>query len=186
MRRWFVLLTIFYLSSILTGCGFHLRDNVNFPKALQTLYISSITPYGRFEQYLKTILSNANITITDNVQQANFVLRIKQHKLTQIINSISVNSQTRSYELEYTVKYDLLYQGKEIIPENTTIQIQNYLSNSAQIGSNSDAQSRSAIENLHHAAAEAIINYLSSTQVKEIIEHTINETKHQSTRKKLR
>lgn len=157
------------MSIALTSCGFHLRQNLDFPTQLDTLYISSATPYGKFEEYLKNILNTTNINIVDNAKDSSYTLRIDMHQLTQTVSSISLDTQTRSYTLIYQVKYSLLHQGVTILPDQMISIAQAYITNSSQLSYANDSQMKTTITALQHSAAEQIIDRLSSQEVKDIL-----------------
>lgn len=170
MRRSLALSLIGLSLLCLTACGFHLRRNLDFPKVLDKLYISSATPYGSFEQSLTNILKQAHVTIASDANKSVYVLRINYHQLTQTTASISANTQTRSYRLTYQVNYDLLHNGVTILPNQIINVGQSYISSASQIGSTSDSELRRTIQDLHQLAIGQIINRLSSKDVKELIE----------------
>jgi len=170
MRQNFTRLAVISLLSLfLTACGFHLRQNLDFPTQLNTLYISSATPYGKFESYLKSILNTANINIVDEAQDSNYTLRIDMHQLTQTVASISLDTETRSYTLVYQVRYSLLHQGVTVLPSQSISISQAYITNSSQLSYTNDSELKATIAGLQHAAAEQIIDRLSSQDVKDIL-----------------
>lgn len=153
----------------LSACGFHLRNNVILSQEMPTLYLSSATPYGQFEQALTNMLNQTNVTMVDDPTQSPFTLRIELHQLTQTFQSISVNTQTRSYTLTYIVNYSLLYKNKLILPTQNITLNQTYISSASQISNSADAEFRNSIRDLHQVAVEQIINRLSSNDVQNLI-----------------
>ncbi len=175
MMRWVKLLIISTMALLLSGCGFHLREHLDFPKQLQSIYISSAAPYGQFEQYLKTILRDSNINVVTDAEQSPYMLRLDKHFVTQTVSGISANTQTRSFNLTYQVSYTLLYKKTIILPSEGVTVGDSYISSASQLSSSMDAQLRNTITELQHAAASQIINRLSSTDVKKRLnrlEHT--------------
>ncbi len=168
----FIKFAVIILVSIgLSSCGFHLRQNLDFPTQLNTLYISSATPYGKFEEYLKTLLNTTNINVVDSAQDSSYALRIDFHQLTQTVASISLDTQTRSYTLVYQVRYSLMHQGVTILPDQMISINQAYITNSSQLSYANDSQMKATITALQHSAAEQIIDRLSSQQVKDLLNH---------------
>lgn len=153
----------------LSACGFHLRDNVILSQEMPTLYLSSATPYGQFEQALTNMLTQANVTLVDDADTSPFMLRIEMHQLTQVFQSISVNTQTRSYTLTYRVNYSLVYKGNVILPTQYIALSQTYISSASQISNSADAEFRNTIRDLHQTAVQQILNRLSSDDVQRLI-----------------
>lgn len=165
----FSLIFVILSTCLLTSCGFELRSNIDLPPELKKIYVDSATPYGKFEKYLKNILSDSNIDIVDSPDQSHYILRIDMHQVVENNAAVSVNTVTRSYTINYTVQYSLVHNGITVLPNQTVSISQGYLSSSTQLSSASDNQLEGTIESLQHLAADQIMSRLSSQDVRKLL-----------------
>lgn len=64
------------------------------PKELQTLYLQSKTPFGKFEQLLRASLHTNQVNVVTDPKQAPIILHIISTKLDQSVGAVSSNLQT--------------------------------------------------------------------------------------------
>lgn len=94
-----ILLTLLLLATtLLSGCGFHLRSEQQIPKSLHTLYFKSESPYNPMNAKLRELLTSLNIQLVDNPKLAHYTLKISSVHSTQSQSNIgSVDNDSLNY-----------------------------------------------------------------------------------------
>lgn len=107
---------------IVTGCGFHLRGNVNWPEQYKTIYLSSFAQnvdrwslLGVFERQLPK-----GITVVDSVEKADLRVQL----LSETLQIRALSSSTYGQNKEETHYYSAVVQvtdraGNMILPATT-------------------------------------------------------------------
>ena len=102
------------LSTILvTGCGFQLRGEYLLPPELQTLYLRSVDKYGELTRVTKQHLSHNQVTLLKSYNKNLPELRILKDTLDRRTLSVFDNGQVAEYQLIYTVRYQLRFEGQD-------------------------------------------------------------------------
>lgn len=108
----------------LAGCGFGLRQPVNF--AFSSLY-SGVAPNSPLGVELKRQLQSSGqlqyITEASRQQEAQAVLDILTEQRIKTVVGVSATGQVREFQLRLIIKFRLRTpQGKELIPETELVQ----------------------------------------------------------------
>jgi LPS-assembly lipoprotein len=108
----------------LAGCGFGLRQPVNF--AFSSLY-SGVAPTSPLGVELKRQLQSSGqleyITEASRLQEAQAVLDILTEQRIKTVVGVSATGQVREFQLRLIIKFRLRTpQGKELIPETELVQ----------------------------------------------------------------
>ena len=108
----------------LAGCGFGLRQPVNF--AFTSLY-SSVAPTSPLGVELKRQLQSSGqlqyITEPERQQEAQAVLDILSEQRVKSVVGVSATGQVREFQLRFIINFRLRTpQGKELIPETELVQ----------------------------------------------------------------
>ncbi len=150
--------------SLISGCGFHLREHATFPKALNPLYIDSVVPYSELTLELKQILKSQGIVLVDSRKDAKYTLEIRGETTSTDTLSQSASSSTTQYVLYYTVTYAITRQdGTVVFGPKTVSNQRNYTVNQAQVLS-SNSQVTALTEEMQHDAISLMFDQLSSKQ----------------------
>lgn len=100
------LISVFLLSFILAGCGFHLRDNYDVPEQLSTLSVTSYDQYSEFTRLVKAQLHLENIEIvTPGETIPN--LHLSSESLSSRTLSIYQNNSTAEVELTLKIAFNV-------------------------------------------------------------------------------
>ncbi len=98
---------VILLTSLLGGCGFHLRGDYLLSDELQTLYVSSSDVHGELTRLVKQHLSRNQVKVLKYKKAQIPELRIMSDKLDRRTLSVFQNGQVAEYELIYSVHYQL-------------------------------------------------------------------------------
>lgn len=102
------ILCLFFLSFILSGCGFHLRGHEPLPPQLHILYLETASPYSPLTKQIQQTLNSIGIILVPCAQQAPVTLKILCSDFTQVITSIGSSGQITTYLLTQTITYQLM------------------------------------------------------------------------------
>ena len=110
-----VVIAIFTL--VVTACGFHLREEVRLPSAMQRLAIEgadSFTPLGRD---LRKALTRAGAQIVEGSAERSAVLRIVRNAFKTDVLSVGGNARANEYTIRYHVEFDVVdASGNSLLP----------------------------------------------------------------------
>jgi len=118
---------------MLSGCGFRFRSAVSFPAAMGVTYISTPDRYSPFYRALTTALRRDGIALTDDATLAGTTIRIHRDVTGQRILSVSARNVPREYDVYYTVRYSVLKDGVEVLPEQRLTMTQDYTYDERQV-----------------------------------------------------
>ena len=108
------------LTTLISGCGFHLRGQAALP--FDTMYVQA-APASPFATRLKRTLSAGSQTrIVDNPKEAQVTLQVLNELREKQILSLSGGGRVREYELRYRVSYRLTdAKSTEYIPASEIV-----------------------------------------------------------------
>ena len=106
--------------SLLAGCGFHLRGQVDLPFA--SAYVDSPADSPLTEP-LKRSLRDAGKTVTDKREAAEVVIHLSQPSRQKSILSLSGAGKVAEYRLEYKVTMAALNARGEELLGNSEVQL---------------------------------------------------------------
>ncbi len=104
-----------FISTLMAGCGFHLRGTHN-PKKIQVkeLVLLPYEPYSSFYQLARENLKRAGIDVQIPQSNTNIdcpTLKLTKSEMNQHILVYSLQGQTRRERLQLNLKYDLNLPG---------------------------------------------------------------------------
>lgn len=167
----FKLLAIPFIMLLLSGCGFHLRGQINLPAKLHTFYLDSQTPYNPLLRQIKQRLAISNIYTVDSPKKAPITLFVNSDSLIYTQSTIGTSSSIRDYTVTYSINYELRNShGQEIagpfsVSSATTITAveDELLDNSMKL--------QSAKKSLQQDAITKMMFQISSREVLKKIQH---------------
>jgi len=131
-----------FLLFTLTACGFHLRGHSPIPPELSVLYLQTDSPYSAFSKQLKQYLIASKVNLVESAEDAPITLKVISAKSSQALTSSGANGQTNTYNLAYTVTYQLLNNnGVAIQTPQTVVSTRDYSVTSNQLLSDTNVQS---------------------------------------------
>lgn len=157
------------LSFLLSACGFHLRGSEPLPPELNTIYLTSSSPYDSFMQQLRMQLASRHIQVVNSASNNAITLTIHSNSLSNSQTSLSASEQTRSYSVTYTVVYSLnTFSGKEILAPRTVSATQTITLQPNQLIDNTP-QLQNAEQQLIPQVITQLFEGLGSMQVKQAL-----------------
>ncbi|MBS0358598.1 MAG: hypothetical protein JSS53_04960 [Proteobacteria bacterium] len=141
------------LSTVLTACGFHLRQSAfSDPSTIKSLYIQTSDPYSPLVKDLTQVLKNQNIQLANTPNEAQYILTILNFNQTSTVTSVGFNTQIRQNLMIYTVEFEFkknsfssTAQDSEttilLSPTQVSAQRQYTQDNNQMLGSESEKQS---------------------------------------------
>lgn len=112
MKRYF---SVFLLSLLLAGCGFHLRGYEPIPCQLRILYLQTDQPYSPLSKKIKQTLQSVGICVVPTRQQAPITLQILCSDFAQAITNVGSSGQVTTYLLTQTISYQLTDSNCRVI-----------------------------------------------------------------------
>jgi len=132
-RFTFLLKTGLFLLTLLSlsGCGFHLKHNMNLADKYPKIYLQSNEPNAELTRLVKTRLRGAGIEIASFPSSDLTILKIgKERRSTRTI-SLYVNAQNAEQELAYNLDYSIQNPQRQAQPFSVNI-YRDFLDNPAQ------------------------------------------------------
>jgi LPS-assembly lipoprotein len=112
----FLIAAIVLLLTLLPGCGFHLRGDVELPPALQETYLESKNPYTGMARALRVELEAAGGRVMESGEHASAVLHIVREISENRVLSVGSTGKASEYELFDEVVFSLSdAEGKVLI-----------------------------------------------------------------------
>jgi len=105
-RAVFALLIIPFFITI-SGCGFHLRGQIELPEALAEVAIQGTKPYGELGVAVRNGFTRAGGQVVDSPHVARSVLVITRDASQRRVLSVDSSGQANEYELDYTLGFRL-------------------------------------------------------------------------------
>jgi LPS-assembly lipoprotein len=103
----------------MAGCGFHLRDSVTLPAALQTLRIESVDSLSPLPQELGRALLRQGVQLVDSEEAKVSVLRILADQQATVPLSYSGAARIQEYQVVHRVEFEVLdAEGKVMAPRS--------------------------------------------------------------------
>jgi LPS-assembly lipoprotein len=100
---------------VLSGCGFQLRGEQHLPEAMAVTYVAAPDRESLLFETLVSALSRADISITDNADEATAVLTLLQDIAGQRVLSVTAQGNPEEYELFRTLQYELVAGDETLV-----------------------------------------------------------------------
>lgn len=157
----------------LTSCSFHLQGELPLTPPLQTMYLQTPDPYGTLSRQLQQSLKLSHVRLVDQAALAKTVLVIAQDTTSQDLLSVSGSQQTRQYNLNVVVTFEVTDPtGRILVPTQTMSESRSITIQSNQIlGSSNEANLY--YQQMRRALAYAIMNRLASQEVTKMIQREL-------------
>lgn len=154
---------LFPLLLCLSGCGFHLRGEVDLPERAKVVYFEGVDRGQPFSQQLTELLSFAGGRVTNDRNQAGSVLHVLRirHERRQI--SLSRAGKANAFDLIYRLDYEIVTpKGEVLIPrEELEISRQYFVNQNFPLGQG-EQESQLRIE-MEEEAAHTLLRRLRYT-----------------------
>jgi LPS-assembly lipoprotein len=108
---------------LLTGCGFHLRDNAKLPDVLESTYLASEDRYSGVAQELRIELDSAGAEVTEDRDDATAVIRIMRERFQRRVLSVGSAGRASEYELFQEVIFTVEDPQGNVLLEPQTLRM---------------------------------------------------------------
>lgn len=156
--------SLLLVTSLLSGCGFHLRGEFLLPEELQTMYITSDDTHGELTRLVKKHFVINKVKLADTSGKNTPQLRIQKDNLNRRTLSVFPNGQVAEYELIYTVRYQLTVGDKS--PEQFSFELNRDYQDDPDKALAKSRELSLILSELRRDAADRILRNLSSYQPK--------------------
>lgn len=133
-------------AALLAGCGFHWAGSRPLPGALSWVYIDIVTPYKvakpPLEAALSARLSRRGAIVMGSAAEARTVLRITDLAESREVLSVDPFGKAVEYKLTTRLRYELLEDGKPVVPPDVLQVSRDYSFNAQQVLAKEAEESR--------------------------------------------
>lgn len=113
--KYIYIVIIALLTSLLSGCGFHLRGPVTLPPSYQTVFIQSDQPFNDLSLQLRQALYEAGIKTMPTPDKAQLDIVIMNENQTAFVSSIASNSQISVSTVKYSVQFKVTDANNQLL-----------------------------------------------------------------------
>jgi LPS-assembly lipoprotein len=123
--------------ALLAGCGFHLAGTRQLPSQLSWIYIDVVTPYQvekpPLEAALRTRILRRGGVVSGKAGASRTVLRISELAESREVLSVDPFGKAVEYQLTTRLRYELLEDGKPVVPGDVMRVSRDYSFNAQQV-----------------------------------------------------
>ena len=95
------------ITTAITACGFHLRNDASLPTSLQPIFIGGSAGNSPLAQVLRYQLTNSNTKVTQRSSEANYQLILHNISQSQRIISLDRRGLAAEYGISANVEFEL-------------------------------------------------------------------------------
>jgi len=143
---------------MLAGCGFKLRNSVDLPADMKTVYIEGVSPISELVQNLQAQLAFGDGRIVHDPKDAGLILAILDQKEDRRVISLDNQGKANEFRLIYRLQFALRNGGgKELAsPQEVTI-TKEYFNDQVDVIGKSDEEATIRRE-MHKEAARRVMD----------------------------
>jgi LPS-assembly lipoprotein len=105
---------------LLSGCGFHLRKEIELPASMKKVHIQIADPASPLAKDLKKVLPRSGTEVVDEVAPDVAVMNISAAAFSTDVLSVGGNARATEYSLRYHVELEVQNSvGTSILPKQT-------------------------------------------------------------------
>ncbi|GEA06324.1 LPS-assembly lipoprotein LptE [Alteromonas sp. KUL42] len=163
----YVIAAVLSVSTLLSGCGFHLRSGPSLPDNINTVAIDSARAHAPLARALDKHLNVYGLNSVDKSAlstTANSIhIYLLPEQLERQLLSVYPSGQVAEYELIYIVRYRVQFPGKEALMAQFEV-VRDYQDDPDQVLAKS-RELELMLDEMRDEAADIIIRRLSSQAV---------------------
>lgn len=165
----YVIAAVLSVSTLLSGCGFHLRSGPSLPDNINTVAIDSARAHAPLARALDNHLNVYGLNSVDKSAQSatatanNIHIYLLPEQLERQLLSVYPSGQVAEYELIYIVRYRVQFPGKEALMAQFEV-VRDYQDDPDQVLAKS-RELELMLDEMRDEAADIIIRRLSSQAV---------------------
>jgi LPS-assembly lipoprotein len=115
-------ITLCLFIAALSACGFHLRESVQLPAALQTLSIESVDTLSPLPQELGRALLRQGVTLVESNAAKAAVLRILTDTQSTVPLSFSGAARVQEYQVVHRVEFEVVDADGKVLAARSMIE----------------------------------------------------------------
>jgi len=143
--------------SLLSGCGFHLKNSYQLPTSFQKLQLQSVDKYSEISRLVTATLLQYDAILTKN--QNDPVIRLGKEKFERGTLSLFSSGQVAEYELIYSLTYTVITKNNE--PMSYDINIRRDYLDDPQTAQAKSREREQLLREIRQQAAIQIVQQLS-------------------------
>lgn len=167
----YVMAAVLSVSTLLSGCGFHLRSGPSLPDNINTVAIDSARAHAPLARALDKHLNVYGLNSVDKSAQSatatatanNIHIYLLPEQLERQLLSVYPSGQVAEYELIYIVRYRVQFPGKEALMAQFEV-VRDYQDDPDQVLAKS-RELELMLDEMRDEAADILIRRLSSQAV---------------------
>ncbi len=118
----FKYIQVFLVTSIISGCGFHLAGEGVFDDELNNTYIEGAASSQEMVRLLERNLRSSNINIVGS-KSATAILRIINEETERVVLSLDNDGKAREFELHLKIEFDVMGSDNSILLAKQSIDL---------------------------------------------------------------
>ena len=136
IKNTFLLLMLLFISA----CGYQLRENIELPEGLNTIYLQDGS--GQLRQEIKRTLRSTEGKLVDSIEDAGIVVKVTRENMRRRVISLSNTGRANEFELYYELDFILLDAEGKALSEKQAVEIsRDYFNDQEEIlGKNDEEQ----------------------------------------------
>ena len=133
---------------LLSGCGFHLRGDIDLPAGLQQMYVDGAAKHSTLGLELRRSLKTSGVNVVNDASAAQVILKVSPPAFERRLLSVSgASGKTAEYELIYTLNVSLQdRKGKVVLAPQKLRQLRDYTYDQNNVLGKGDEQSRLQVD----------------------------------------
>lgn len=114
------LITLLCIATLISGCGFHLRGNVELSENWQSVRLNSANPNGTLSRELNSALELMGIELNE---QAKITLKLGSEQFRRRSVSVGTGARANRYQLELSTRLSITDPSGTVLMENSELTV---------------------------------------------------------------
>ena len=114
------LAAVVVFAALITGCGFHLREEARLPASMQRVAVQGADLPNPLGRDLRKALARLGAQVVEGSAEPTAVLRIGRNAIRTDVLSVGGNARANEYTIRYHVEFDVVDPaGTSLLPLQT-------------------------------------------------------------------
>lgn len=114
------LLCLLWVTAVISGCGFHLRGNIELPESWQSVRLITANPNGDLGRELATTLQVMGIDLNDS---ADIILKLGSEQFRRRSVSVGTGARANRYELELATRLSISDRSGTVLMDSSDLSV---------------------------------------------------------------
>lgn len=115
---------LFVLVFIVTACGFHLREDIALPPALQTVSLDIADAFSPLARDLEAALERAGASVVPKGTEGAGIVRIPVNELKTEVLTVGGTARVQEYAVRYRVELEIVDAKEHALLPRTPIELE--------------------------------------------------------------